>query len=140
VFVDTNVLVYATQTTSPFHDRARDGLERSGRSEDRLCLSRQILREYLATITRPQLLARPVRMTDALADLSRFEASFVLLEDGPEIGLQLVQLCRTVPLAGRQVHDANIVATMLAHGETRLLTVNRKDFTRFEPSIEIVEP
>jgi len=43
-------------------------------------------------------------------------------------------------LAGRQAHDANIVATMLAHGEDRLLTVNRSDFRRFEPRIEIVEP
>jgi hypothetical protein len=43
-------------------------------------------------------------------------------------------------LAGRQVHDANIVATMLAHGEDRLLTMNRGDLRRFEPQIEIVEP
>jgi hypothetical protein len=32
------------------------------------------------------------------------------------------------------VHDANIVATMLAYGE------DRSDFRRFEPGIEIVEP
>jgi hypothetical protein len=32
----------------------------------------------------------------------------------------------------RQVHDAN--------GEDRLLTMNRSDFRRFEPRIEIVEP
>jgi hypothetical protein len=38
------------------------------------------------------------------------------------------------------VHDANIVATMLAYGESRLLTANRGDFSRFEPRIEIVEP
>jgi hypothetical protein len=52
----------------------------------------------------------------------------------------LIQLCRAVAIAGRQVHDANIVATMLAHGEGRLLTANRGDFRRFEPRIEIVEP
>jgi predicted nucleic acid-binding protein len=43
-------------------------------------------------------------------------------------------------VAGRQVHDANIVATMLAHGETRLLTSNRSDFKRFAHAIEVVEP
>jgi predicted nucleic acid-binding protein len=63
-----------------------------------------------------------------------------VLEDGPEVAARLVELCRTVRLAGRQVHDANIVATMLAHGEDRLLTMNRSDFRRFEPRIEIVEP
>ena len=32
----------------------------------------------------------------------------------PEVGARLAELCRSVALAGRQVHDANIVATMLA--------------------------
>jgi predicted nucleic acid-binding protein len=38
------------------------------------------------------------------------------------------------------VHDANIVATMLAYGETRLLTFNEADFRRFSSMIEIVVP
>jgi hypothetical protein len=45
-----------------------------------------------------------------------------------------------VPLGRRQVHDANIVASMLAHGETRLLTFNAADFTRFQPRIELAAP
>ena len=50
----------------------------------------------------------------------------------------LESLCRVVPLAGKQVHDANIVATMLAHGRRRLATFNVKDFIRFGDRIEIV--
>ena len=38
------------------------------------------------------------------------------------------------------MHDANIVATMLAHGERRLLTFNEADFRRFNPLIDIVVP
>lgn len=79
-------------------------------------------------------------MAEALADVTRFSASFVILEDGPEVGKRLMELCRLVPLGGRQVHDANIVATMLAHGERRLLTMNGRDFQRFEPRIKIVQP
>ena len=41
---------------------------------------------------------------------------------------------------GKQVHDANIVATMIAHGETRLLTFNESDFRRFGSLIEVVVP
>jgi predicted nucleic acid-binding protein len=140
VFVDTNILVYATQATSPHRDAARDGLRRFSTSERRLCLSRQILREYLSVVTRPQLFLKPVPMAEALADVAGFSTDFELLEDGPEVGKRLVELCRLVPIAGRQVQDANIVATMLAHGENRLLTMNRSDFRRFEPRIEIVEP
>lgn len=32
---------------------------------------------------------------------------------------------------GKQVHDANIVATMLAYGVPALLTHNGRDFERF---------
>ena len=51
-----------------------------------------------------------------------------------------MQRARTVAFGGKQVHDANIVATMLAHGERRLLTFNGADFRRFEPMIEVVAP
>ena len=50
----------------------------------------------------------------------------------------LTSLCREVPVGGKQVHDANIVATMLAHGERRLLTFNVKDFRRFGQRVELV--
>ena len=79
-------------------------------------------------------------MPDALVDVARFAKDFDILEDGPAVAAQLVQLCGAVAVAGRQVHDANIVATMLAHGETRLMTANRSDFQRFQPLIEILEP
>jgi predicted nucleic acid-binding protein len=53
---------------------------------------------------------------------------------------RLVMLSRRYPFAGRQVHDANIVATMLAHGERRLLTFNGGDFRRFARLIAVVAP
>ena len=51
----------------------------------------------------------------------------------------LVALFREFPIGGKQIHDANIAATMLAHGERRLLTFNAKDFRRFGERIELVE-
>ena len=50
----------------------------------------------------------------------------------------LIALCREVSVGGSQIHDANIVATMLAHGERRLLTFNTSDFRRFGDRIELV--
>ena len=48
-------------------------------------------------------------------------------------------LCREVAVGGRQIHDANIVATMLARGEHRLLTFNVADFRRYGDRIELVD-
>lgn len=50
----------------------------------------------------------------------------------------LVALIREVPIGGRQIHDANIVATMLAYGERRLLTLNARDFRRYGDRIVLV--
>ena len=47
-------------------------------------------------------------------------------------------LCRGVPAAGRQIHDANIVATMLAHRTRRLVTFNVADFRRYGAEIELL--
>ena len=44
----------------------------------------------------------------------------------------------TVAVGGRQIHNANIVATMLAYGERKLLTLNAADFRRYEDRIELV--
>ena len=44
----------------------------------------------------------------------------------------------TIPLGGKQVHDANIVATMQAYGVNRLLTDNTADYVRFSGLITVI--
>jgi predicted nucleic acid-binding protein len=138
-FVDTNVLVYATATSAPFHDRARAALVRLAANEP-LSISRQILREYVAVMTRPQTWGRALALGEAMTDAAVFERRSTILEDGPPVWDQLMDLSRCYSFGGRQVHDANDVATMLAHGERRLLTFNEADFRRFAPLIGIVTP
>jgi toxin-antitoxin system PIN domain toxin len=138
-FVDTNVLVYAAVRSAPFHDQARNAVTQLAADEP-LSLSRQILREYIAVMTRPQTWGRPLTLAEATADAAAFTQRFSVLEDGPPVWDQLIQLGRNYSFGGRQVHDANVVATMLAYGERRLLTFNEADFRRFAPPIEIVTP
>ena len=51
---------------------------------------------------------------------------------------QLLHLLSSVQVAGKQVHDANIVATMLTYGVPKLLTNNTADFARFGHLITVV--
>ena len=138
MFVDTNVLVYARFENAPFHEHARSAV-RAGRSREPLRISRQILREYFATVTRPQRWSEPLSVAATLDDLALHVRQFEILEDGSHVTDMLISLCRQVPVAGRQVHDANIVATMLASGERRLLTFNVGDFRRYGDRLELVE-
>ena len=139
MFVDTNVLVAARFVTAPAHLTACRCLDRAGNSEEPLHISRQIVREYLVVATRPQTWSESLTMGDALKDAMRLLSSFAVLEDGPNVMAVLTTLCREVPVAGKQIHDANIAATMLAHGERRLLTLNAKNFQRYEKRIELVK-
>jgi len=68
-----------------------------------------------------------------------FEDRFQVADDTPAVTEQLLQLLANHELGGRQVHDANIVATMKAYGITTLLTHNVKDFERFVKIIKIDE-
>lgn len=140
MFVDTNVLVYASAPGAPERQRAIDALADHGSGEERLRISRQVLREFVAVITRPQLWARPSSADDAAVAAIALASAFDVLEDGPAVWDEFIGLCRRVSFGGRQVHDANIVATMLGHGERRLLTFNDADFRRFTADIELVVP
>ena len=138
-FVDTNALVHAAADGAPLLDRAQVALALTA-AEGPITISRQVLREYLSVMTRPQIWGKPLTLAQATADTAGFMRQFSVLEDGPSVWDTLIMLGRNHSFAGRQVHDANIVATMLAHGERRILTFNDADFRRFASLIEVVTP
>lgn len=141
MFIDTNVLVYARFSVAPWHERARRNLERASAEGAIPRISRQIVREYLMAVTRPQSWwSAPLSATEAVADVERFLGSFAILDESPRVTGLLLTLCREFSVSGKQVHDANIVATMLAHGERRLLTFNDADFRRYGSRVELVAP
>lgn len=123
-------------------------LERQIASKREPHLSRKALRasgsvsagKSCAVITRSQSWARAQTPVEAAAAALTIAGEFEILEDGVRVWDELIGLCRRHSFGGRQVHDANIVATMLAHGERQLLTFNAADFQRFAGLIELVVP
>src|SRR5207237_1099692 len=115
VFVDTNVLVYANLALSALHSTAVRQLQDLHNAGSELWISRQTLREYLAAMTRPGVLTGSIPIPSLLADVNSFAATFRLAEDGPVVTAHLLTLMSTIPIAGKQVHDTNIVATMQAY-------------------------
>lgn len=65
------------------------------------------------------------------------ETHFQVADDTAAVTSRLVKLMGDVTIGGKQVHDANIVATMQAYGIPALLTHNTKDFERFDKMIRI---
>lgn len=138
MFIDTNVFVNSRIPDAPGHEVARRGLTQALRTDEPARISRQVLREYLSVVTRPQRWSAAITRDEALEDVTNLIANFEILEDGPVVTASLVALIRELPVGGSQIHDANIVATMLAHGERRLLTLNTSDFKRYGDRIVLV--
>jgi predicted nucleic acid-binding protein len=138
LFVDTNVLVFSSVAQAPLHAAARDALQLIRGTGAELWISRQILREYLATLTRPQTFTHALPISDLSEDVRRFSTGFRVAEDSADVTDRLLWVLERVPTGGRQIHDANVVATMLAYRIRRLLTHNVEDFNRFNALITIV--
>lgn len=138
IFVDTNVLVYANLAASPFHDQAVKQLNTLSEQGHTVWISRQVLREYLASMTRREQLTGNIPVAPLLEDVRRFSEHFHLAEDSEAVTARLLVLMEQIPIGGAQVHDANLVATMQVYGITHLLTHNLKDFERFTGLITVL--
>ena len=103
-----------------------------------LWISRQILREYLAAMTRPNTLTAAIPISSLVHDVTMFAAHFQVAEDDALVTETLLDLLAAVTVAGKQIHDANIVAPMQAYGVTRMITHNTSDFTRFSGLITVM--
>ncbi|MBW4659909.1 MAG: PIN domain-containing protein [Drouetiella hepatica Uher 2000/2452] len=138
IFVDTNVLIYANVSSAPYHQLAIERLQNLDNSGADLWISRQILREFIAALTRPQTFVNIQPPEVIVERIQFFEQRFQIAEDSFQVTARLLNLLQTIPMGGRQIHDANIVATLLTSGIDRLLTHNVKDFDRFSDLITVI--
>ena len=138
IFLDTNVLVFANADEAPLHALALKSIEDRYNTGTDLWVSCQVLREYLATFSRSQKFLNPRPITTVVERIRYFQSRFRVAEDNNQITKQLLILMEKIPLGGKQVHDANIVATMLVHNIPTLLTNNTDDFKRFSHLITVL--
>lgn len=140
VLVDTNVLLAATAPLRSLHRAALAVLNQWPNQGTVLAASAQVFREYLVVATRPleaNGLGLPVE--DALANVDAFLGRMRLLTDSESTWNHLLGLIADHRCQGKQIHDANVVATALSHGVTQLVTANVGDFLRFSPKVKVVD-
>ncbi|MGI8588891.1 MAG: type II toxin-antitoxin system VapC family toxin [Chloroflexia bacterium] len=129
---------HANATTAALQQAAVRSLQGQALAGLQLWISLQVLREYLRTFTRPQTFAAPQPVATLIARIHYFESEFYVANDTAAVTEQLLVLLQEVPFGGKQVHDANIVATMRANGIRQLLTANAADFARFARYITVI--
>jgi len=138
LFIDTNILVYANNSLSPFSTAARIKLNEAVTNYENLWVSRQVFREFAAIVSREMLAAGNLDFVKLGSVILQFERDFLVAEDSQMVTNKWLLLLGETKSAGKQVHDTNIVATMLVHGIDAILTHNVADFQRFAHLITIV--
>jgi len=140
VFCDTNIVLRSSLEEIPEHAQVRAAIGWLHDSGTELWISRQIIREFCAVLTRPQTFTRPLPSATVLQLARALPTSYRVADETAEVTTALLALLDTIPCGGKQVHDANIVATMRAYGIGQLLTLNAADFRRFTPLIAVLAP
>jgi toxin-antitoxin system PIN domain toxin len=141
IVIDTNVLVYAANQDSEFHDACRRRIETCRQQASPWYLSWGICYEFLRVCTHPSALANPWSVAAGWRFLE-------IILSSPSAGLLLpttrhaavfAEVIAELPhLRGNVLHDAHTAVLMREHGIRDLYTRD-VDFNRF-PFIRALDP
>src|SRR5262245_9697491 len=116
VFLDTSVIVAASVAAHPAHSSALRYVQAASQSGRVLCISPQVCREFMVVLTRQPVADRMFSVEEALGALEKWRVAATLLEETVTSVAEWQALVRKHDVRGKQVHDCNIVAVMVAHG------------------------
>jgi predicted nucleic acid-binding protein len=130
--LDTNVLLRRARPSDARYPAARNAIESLVRQGEAMYMSSQNVIEYWNVLTRPAG-SNGFGLSPAQADqeVTQLESFFRFLPDTPDVYPLWRRLVVSVGVSGVKVHDARLVAVMMTHGVSHLLTFNSSDFKRF---------
>jgi hypothetical protein len=139
--VDTNVLVHAVDSLSPFHLPCREALERWRSSSSAWFMTWSVVYEFLRVATHPRVLRPAYTAAQAWSTIEALLASpgLSVLTATTRHASVASDVLREVPeIRGNLVHDAHIAILMREHGIRRIYTRDTA-FHRF-PFLETIDP
>ena len=141
VLLDTNLLIYACNTASPFHKKAKEIKEQAVDGKIKTAIALQSLSEYLAVTTSSRRVEKPLSVVEAVDDVRHFlEASQIRKLPITEITAKhLSTLVNKYRIKAQTIFDAQIVAVMLENEISEIWTANDGDFSIFK-GISVVNP
>lgn len=139
--VDTNILIYAANRDSEFHEPCRQAIEECRSRASPWYLSWPICYEFLRVCTHPNILPTPWTLGAAwhfLQILLDSTTAGVLLPTGQHTELLREVITKLPHLRGNILHDVHTAVLMKEHGIERIYTRDT-DFHRF-PFIKVIDP
>lgn len=139
MLVDANILLYAVDADSPFHERARTWLEDALNGPHRIAIPWSSLVAFLRIATNPRALREPLDPEEAWSIVEAWLDAEPVWTPGPGPGHRAIlgRLVRDLDLRANLVSDAVLAALAVEHG---LAVVSAdSDFARFT-ELEWINP
>jgi len=140
VLLDTNTLLRTLQPLHPQREMVRVAIKALPARGRDLHIVPQNLFELWVVATRPvSQNGLGLSPPEATSELTRLKSMFPLLPDTPAIYPVWESLVIEYRVTGKPAHDARLVAAMMVHGLTAILTFDKAGFSRYA-GIEVVDP
>jgi len=138
--LDTSILLRSRDITSPDFHLVDKTIKYLISNNHQCFITSQVIIEFWVVATRPVnvngLGWTGEQTTQAVQMLIN---QFDFLEETPDVFSIWLNLVTTYNIYGKRTHDIHILAVMLAHNISHILTLNPKDFIAV-PEITIVHP
>ena len=130
--VDVNILLYTSDRSSPFGERASAFLSECAEGTEVVYVTWPTVFSYLRVATHPGVFSNPLTPDEALENVSRLLALPQVRTLAEEDGFWTVYrgVAGMLPVRGNFVPDAHLAALLRQHGVTTLYT-NDADFRKF---------
>lgn len=130
---DTNILIRFLLRNDPAYQPIRRAVTTLKTRREPVFTTPQNIREFWNVCTRPVDQRGGLGLSVAATELRLrlLERHFPVLPDNSAIYSQWKLLVASYGVMGVQVHDAHLVAAMVVHGLSRIITLNGTHFTRY---------
>ena len=138
--LDANVLLHASDESSPVHARARDMVQRLADGPEIAYLFWPTILAYLRIATHPAVFAHPLSIVEAVGNVEQLLARSHVRTTGESEAFwrSFRDVADDAVPSGNLVPDAHLVALMLEN-DVRTIWTRDRDFRRFA-RIEIRDP
>ena len=138
--LDVNILLYASDSGSPLHDRARRFLETCAAGSEIVYLAWPTVMAYLRIATHGAIFEKPLSPPQAMQNIEGLLGLPQVRTLGESDGFwgAFRQTARDIPPRGNLVPDIHLATILRQHGVNTICTHDR-DFRRFT-FLKVVDP
>lgn len=138
--IDVNILLYASDRTSPFHAAAAEFLRNRSTDPEILCLTWPTIMGYIRLTTHPRIFDSPLSPQEAINNITRLmqmpRCRVVVENEGFLTSFR--EIVAEVTTRGNLVPDAHLAAMMRVH-DVRTIYTRDRDFLKFT-FLKVIDP